>query len=125
MLSHEFIREDKRLTKTKITPAHAESTRGLHLFTDNTFDRIYMLNRIMMATASADGVNDFEMPADSWAGKNNTAHPYSDVESAMLKQAYKKTGVKYNDLNGGDLTSAELDTVNTTSPVAGFRGWKR
>lgn len=124
MLSREFIRENEQLTKAKITPAHAASTRGLHLFTDNTFDRTYMLNRIMMAAACADGVNDFEMSSDSWSGKNNTAHPYSDVESAMLKQAYKKTGVKYNDLNDGDLDSAELHTVNTTSPVAGFRGWK-
>lgn len=125
MLSREFVKENKRLTKSKISSAHAESTRGLHLFTDNTFDRIYMLNRIMMATASADGVNDFEMPADSWAGKNNTAHPYSDIESAMLKQAYKKTGVRYKDLNDGNNDSLESDSTNIQSPIAGFKGWKR
>lgn len=124
MRAHEFISEAK-LSKGEISKRNSESSRGLHLFTDNTFDRLYMLNRIMMATASSDGVNDFEMPPESWVGKNNTAHPYTKEEAKKLKQAYKKVGVKSNDLNGGDLNSSELKSTNTKSPVAGFKGWKR
>lgn len=123
MRAHEFVSEAKRLAKTKISKSKSESTRGLHLFTDNTFDRLYTLNRIMMATASADGTNDFLMPPDSWVGKNNTSHPYTKEEVAKLKQAYKKIGVKTADLNHGDLNSKELTSTNTTSPLGGFKGY--
>lgn len=124
MRAHEFIGESK-LSRGNISARNSESTRGLHLFTDNTFDRLYTLNRIMMATASADGSTDFEMPPDSWVGKNNTAHPYTQQEVDKLKQAYKKVGVKFNDLNHGKLDSEELESVNTESPVKPFKGYKR
>lgn len=124
MRAKEFIVE-KKLSKGKISKSNSESTRGLHLFTDNNFDRLYMLNRIMMATASSDGVNDFEMPPESWVGRNNTAHPYTKEETEKLKQAYKKVGVKYNDLNGGNMDSNELDSTNNKSPVKGFKGYPR
>ena len=122
MRAHEFVSEAK-LSKGNISKRNAESSRGLHLFTDNTFDRLYTLNRIMMATASADGATDFEMPPDSWVGKNNTAHPYTKEEVAKLKQAYKKVGVKTSDLNNGNLNSEELDSTNKASPIAGFKGY--
>lgn len=122
MRAHEFVSETK-LARGKISDRNAESTRGLHLFTDNTFDRLYTLNRIMMATASSDGTTDFDMPPDSWVGKNNTAHPYTKEEVAKLKQAYKKVGVKTADLNSGNIDSGELASTNKTSPVAGFKGY--
>lgn len=122
MRAREFIVE-KQLSKGEVSKRNSESSRGLHLFTDNNYDRLYTLNRIMMATASADGSTDFEMPPDSWVGKNNTAHPYTKEEVAKLKQAYKKVGVKMNDLNDGDLNSHELESTNATSPVSGFKGW--
>jgi hypothetical protein len=63
------------------------------------------------------------MDAKSWAGKNRTAAPYTKVEQAMLKQAYRAAGAEYEDLNKGDLDSKEHPAVNTTSPVEAFRGY--
>ena len=124
MRAREFITE-KKLSKGKISKQNSESTRGLHLFTDNTFDRLYMLNRIMAASGTSDGTDNFEMPPESWVGRNNTAHPYTDVEAKKLKAAYKKVGVKYNDLNSGNMNGNELEDTNSNSPVVGFKGYPK
>jgi hypothetical protein len=91
----------------------------------DTYDKLYDLNRVMMAVACSDGVNPIEMDAESWAGKHNTAEPYTKEEQAMLKLAYKAAGVEYIDLNNGDLDSEELASTNTDSPVVAFKGYKR
>jgi hypothetical protein len=36
----------------------------------------------------------------------------------MLKQGYEAVGANWDDLNGGDMLSQELETTNKTSPVA-------
>jgi hypothetical protein len=79
----------------------------------------------MMAVASSDGINPIEMPAESWVGKHNTAHPYTEEEQNMLKLAYEAAGLAYIDLNSGDLDSEELKSTNTQSIVKPFKGYKR
>jgi len=102
------------------------ATRGLNKFRDSEFqDRIYELNRVMMAAAMSDGVTPIEMDSESWSGRYNTAHPYSDVEQLMLKQAYKACGSTWEDINHGDLKSQELGSTNKHSPVTGFKGYPR
>ena len=100
--------------------------RGLHKFRDpGGYDRTYELNRIMMAVASADGTTPLEIDAETWSGRYNTAHPYTDIESKMLKQAYKAVGSDIVDLNHGDDESTELPDTNTQSIVKPFKGYKR
>jgi len=65
------------------------------------------------------------MDGKSWVGKKRTASPYTEVEQAMLKQAYKAAGADYEDLNHGDFDSEEHPAVNTTSPITAFRGYPR
>jgi len=103
------------------------ATRGLHIFSKkiDTYDRLYDLNRLMMAVASSDGVSPIEMDSESWVGKHNTAHPYTKEEQAMLKLAYKAAGLAYKDLNNGDMDSEELESTHTTSPVIAFKGYPR
>jgi len=74
----------------------------------------------MMAVASSDGVNPLspEVDSESWAGRNNIAVPYTELEQAMLKQAFGVVGSHYQDLNKGDMKSRELDIVNKASPTA-------
>ncbi len=122
MRATEFIYENK---KGKITKRQQQSTRGLNIFADNQFDRTYDLNRVMMAAACSDGVNPIKMDAESWIGKNNSAHPYTKEEQAMLKLAYKAAGITYKDLNKGDLNSEELESTNTQSTIKPFKGYKR
>lgn len=124
MRANEFVAESKM---GKISDRQQQSSVGLNVFSKkiDTYDRLYDLNRLMMAVACSDGVNPIEMNAESWVGKHNTAHPYTKEEQDMLKLAYKAAGLEYKDLNNGDLSSKELEEVNTQSIVKPFSGYKR
>lgn len=124
MRAQEFVTEQK---VGDISTRLRYATRGLHKFRDGQFaDRIYELNRIMMAVASNNGqefVN--EIDGESWAGRHDVAAPYTKQEADMLKLAYKAVGSKHHDLNNGDLRSQEHPAVNTTSPMQAFKGYAR
>lgn len=123
MRAKEFVAE---ATSGKIGKRRQSATRGLNKFRDNEFqDRIYELNRVMMAAACSDGVNPVNMNSESWAGRYNTAHPYTDIEQRMLKQAYKVCGSEWEDINHGNLDSEELASTNKQSPVVAFKGYPR
>ena len=123
MRATDFITERKIGKPTK---RQSYPTRGLHKFRDpGGYDRTYELNRIMMATACADGTTPLALDAETYSGRYNTAHPYTDIESKMLKQAYKAVGSEMHDLNHGDDESKELESTNTQSTVKPFKGYKR
>jgi len=124
MRAREFMLESK---VGHITPHQQQSTRGLNVFSKklDSYDRLYDLNRLMMAVACSDGINPVEIDSESWVGKLNTAHPYTKEEQDMLKLAYKAVGLEYKDLNKGDLTSKELESANTQSIAKPFKGYKK
>lgn len=123
MRAYEFITEQSK--KGKVSKRHQQSTTGLNVFAVSQYDRTYDLNRVMMAAASTDGKIIPKLDSESWAGKNNTAHPYTEVEQDMLKIAYEAAGIPFTDLNAGDLESKELDSAHTVSPVKPFKGYKK
>ena len=123
MRAHEFLIEKHT---GKIGQRRSQATVGLNKFRDvDLADRVYELNRVMMAAASTDGTFVPDMDHESWAGRYNVAMPYTDVEQAMLEKAFQAVGSDYQDLNHGDLRSQELESTNTTSPVQGFKGYPR
>ena len=123
MRAQEFVTEDK---VGKISKRNQNATVGLNKFRDKQFaDRVYELNRIMMAVASTDGTFVPDLDSESWAGRNNIAAPYTPEEQAMLKKAYQAVGSHHEDLNHGDLNSQEHPAVNTTSPMQAFQGYPR
>ena len=124
MRANEFVVESKT---GKVSAQQQQPTVGLNVFSKkiDSYDRIYDLNRLMMAVACSDGINPIEMPAESWIGKHNSAHPYTEEEQDMLKLAYKAAGLEYIDLNSGDLDSEELKSTNTQSIAKPFKGYKR
>jgi hypothetical protein len=124
MRASEFITE---ATIGKISKPQQQSTRGLNVFSKkiDSYDRIYDLNRLMMAVASSDGINPIVMDAESWVGKHNTAHPYTKEEQDMLNLAYKAAGLAHIDLNKGDMRSQETPNTNTQSLVKPFKGYKK
>ena len=76
MRFHEFMSENKN---AKISKRNSFASKGLHKFRDpQGYDRTYELNRIMMAVACTDGDTDPVLDKESWAGRFNTAHPYSE-----------------------------------------------
>ena len=122
MRAREFVTED---AVGKISKRNQNATVGLHKFRDLNFaDRVYELNRVMMAVASNNG-KEFVFPVDgeSWAGRNDIAAPYTQVEQEMLKKAFKAVGSHHEDLNHGDMDSEEHPAVNTASPVKAFKGY--
>lgn len=128
MRAKEFV--STTITETsnvKISHRHQTATRGLNVFSKkiDSYDRLYDLNRLMMAVASSDGITPIKMDAESWVGKHNSAHAYTQEEQNMLKMAYKAAGLEYKDLNNGDLNSEEMAAVNKVSPVQGFKGYER
>jgi hypothetical protein len=123
MRANEFVTEAK---KAKPTKRQRFASRGMHKFRDpGGYDRTYELNRIMMAVASTDGTIVPNLDAEAWSGRYNTAHPYTDIESKMLKKAYKAIGSEIHDLNHGDDRSQELPNTNTQSLVKPFKGYKK
>lgn len=125
MRSREFVSEHKSVGK--ISKRLRYATRGLHKFRDKDFaDRVYELNRIMMAVASNNGeefVN--EIDGESWSGRNDVAAPYTQEEANMLKLAYNAVGSKHWDLNNGDMRSQEHPAVHNQSPMQAFKGYPR
>ena len=123
MRAHEFVTEGK---KGKISNRLQKSTRGLNVFHDaERANSDYVLNRVMMAVACSDGSSPIQMDMTSWAGKERTAQPYTEVEQNMLKQAYKAAGAKWRDINKGNMDSEELDSTNTVSTLKPFKGYKK
>jgi hypothetical protein len=131
MRAREFVmeRSQKSLVKTNVRlhPEHEKTMKSAHRVA-GTADRLYDLSNIMRYVAVADGLSMPFLPGkESWAGRNNTAHPYSKIEAEMLKHAYKMAGIEWdNVLDEKDSNhSKEPETTNKASPVKPFRGYKR
>jgi hypothetical protein len=72
----------------------------------------------MMAAAIADGGNKpVDMDAESWVEKYNVVFPYTDMEHAMMMQAFATIPTDKTELAKRGKSSEPKDT-NTTSPVA-------
>ena len=126
MRATEFITEDNG--PGKLSKRQRYATRGVHKFQDaEGRDRVYELNRVMMALASAGGEKGekLDLDSESWVGTSNLAFPYTEVEANMLKTAYEAVGSEWEDLNDGDLRSKELPSTNSKSPIEGFKGYPR
>jgi uncharacterized protein YukE len=115
MRASEFISETK---VKKITKRQSQSSRGINTYKDGErASSDYTEYRLGLAVAGADGKHHLNVPAKSWHGKSKVTFPYSAEEQAMLKQAYKAVGAKYDDINHGNMNSMELEDTNRSSPV--------
>lgn len=122
MRACEFITEQNN-KNGKIPKRYQQASRGLRTFIDDNYkDRVYELNRVMMAAAMADGsLNPININPESWAGRNNIAIPYTKEEDNMMRVALAAVGSQNKDLNHGDLRSLELDSVNKKSPIPALK----
>ena len=81
------------------------------------YDRIYHMNRLMMAMAKADGKSTKPVDSDSetWFEKYNTIHPYSKEEGKMAQSAMNTVPTD-GQMVGHDTKSRETDDVHSVSP---------
>ncbi len=104
----------------KVPDSYKEASTGLQTFSDKEGTSTdYTHYRLGLALASADGKSALvDMDPKSFYGKKHTAHPYTQEEVEMLKQAYRTVGAKVDDLNNGNLNSLELPDTNKSSTTA-------
>lgn len=124
MRAIEFISES---TKPQLHKDHGGPMPGIYNFRDDGTDRLYNLNRVMMAAAMADGKSTKvikDAHSSSWNDKYNTAHPYTKEEHNMLKAAFNTVPSNTNHMVS-DHRSTEPEGTHKTSPIAGFKGYKR
>jgi hypothetical protein len=131
MRAREFIRERKQESIVKIPRKphkYAEFAMPNAHRVAGTADRTYDFYRIQMYVAGMDGVNCSLLNQQSWVGRNNTAHPYTPIESEMLKHAYAQAGVEWDDAlkPNPEQKSCEHPDVKKAviSPMRGFKGFK-
>ena len=83
------------------------------------YDRTYHLNRIMMATAMADGKSKkpVNMDSASFVEKYNVAFPYTDEEQMMMFQAMATIPTDGKELSkrGKSQEPKDTNTVSTTA----------
>ena len=82
------------------------------------YDRVYHMNRLMMAMAMHDGKgkHTVDMPAESWVEKYNTTHPYTDEEHNMVQGAMKTVPTDKQTVQKRT-KSSEPDDTYKVSPV--------
>jgi hypothetical protein len=85
------------------------------------YDRNYHLNRIMMATAIADGSSKkpVDMDSSSFTEKYNVAFPYTDLEHLMMMQAMATIPTDGKELAKRS-KSVEPSDTNIQSPVSNW-----
>jgi hypothetical protein len=116
MRAHEFINE----SVTERHPHHDSVSKGAGISRDvGGYDRVYHMNRMMMAMAMADGrsTNAVNSPAETWFEKYNTYHPMTKIEHNMIQQAMKTVPTDGNDVSPFGDSEEPKDTF-TTSTVA-------
>jgi hypothetical protein len=100
---------------------HEHAHQGVWKMRDvGGYDRVYHLNRIMMAAGMADGENTgivAGIDSASWIEKYNTAYPYTDEEHNKLKAAIKTIPSDAMHVSK-DSRSVETGVINKISPVA-------
>ena len=122
MRASEFIFENNK--KGTLRKDDGDAMTGAIIFRDEGYDRIYNLNRIMIATAMSDGksTGPLDMDASSWTDRYNTAHPYTEEEHNMMKQAFATINTDYTEYVKDHRSKERADT-HKVSPVSSFRGY--
>ena len=89
----------------------------------------YHSNRDQFASSSVSQFIEWRsVDKESWVGKNNTAHPYTNLEGEMLKHAYKIAGIEWDDALKPNPTQKSMENPDikktSISPVVPFKGYK-
>lgn len=121
MRAREFVTE----SSGSLSHRAEQASQGVHKMRDKGgYDRIYHLNRIMMAMASADGKSKKPVDMDdaSWVEKYNTAHPYTEAEHNMIHQAMATVPSEHQQTVPFS-KSEEVKSVNADSILKPFGGY--
>jgi hypothetical protein len=126
MRANEFIFEANKKSTSAVPHGHEHAIQGIIRFKDDGTDRIYNLNQVMKAAACSDGTSTkpIDMDYESFAGKNNMAYPYTEVEHTMMRQALNTVGDSNHEDLVKDHRSMEVPEVHKASPIKQFKGYR-
>lgn len=117
MRARDFVQEGKI---TKRHPHHDAASQGVSRSRDiGGYDRIYHMNRLMMAMAMADGKDTkaVDSPQETWSEKFNTHHPYTQQEDNMIRAAFNTVPTDGNHISKFG-KSVEPNDTHKVSAVA-------
>ena len=118
MRAKDFVKEGKT---TQLHPDHEAVSKGYSRSRDiGGYDRIYHMNRLMMAMAMANGRDTKSIDGaaiDTWAEKYNTMHPMTKEEDNKIRAAMRTVPTDGKHISAFGL-SQEPDGINTKSVVA-------
>lgn len=104
---------------SKMNPDHDAAHPGNIYRTRDVggYDRVYHMNRLMMAMAKADGksTKPVDSATETWFEKYNTVHPYTDAENKMVQSAMNTVPTD-GKMISHDHKSREAKDVNRSSP---------
>jgi len=126
MRANEFINEGGP-PRGKMHKDHEDATPGPGSYIARDvggYDRVYHMNRFMMAAGMADGKSTKKVKMDvaSPTEKFNGIHPYTDEEHKMVKAAMKTVPGEYHRMAKPGKPK-EPDGVHKISPISGFKGF--
>ena len=105
---------------TELASDHDNTMKGVSRSRDiGGYDRVYHLNRMMMAMAMHDGkgTHPVDSATDTWFEKYNTMHPMTQEEDNMIRGAMKTVPTDGKHISKFT-KSKEADGGNKISPVA-------
>jgi hypothetical protein len=124
MRSREFVSEGHPNAgtghTTELATDHDNVMKGASRSRDvGGYDRVYHLNRLMMAMAMHDGkgTHPVDSAKDTWFEKYNTMHPMTQEEDNMIRGAMKTVPTDGKHVSKFS-HSKEAEGGNKTSPVA-------
>ena len=104
---------------TEMDPVHDAAHKGPVIRARDVggYDRVYHMNRLMMAMAKADGKSTkaVDSPSETWFEKYNTVHPYTDAENKMVQSAMNTVPTD-GKMISHDNKSRESKDVHRVSP---------
>jgi hypothetical protein len=118
MKIREIISESTSIGDGEVPKNLDTSGQGIMRMRDiGGYDRVYHLNRIMMAAAMADGKDKkpVEMDAASWVEKYNVMFPYTDAEHLMMLQAMATIPTDGTELTKRSKSKEPADTYKVSA----------
>ncbi len=123
MRSKEFISERRGTNLTQGKMPHTVEKASPGSLRNNGYYDLYRAS-LAMAGMDKDGNMEHDMDPSSWLAGDGYIGTYTDEEEKLAQNAFKEIGLtakKRHSQKG----SAELDGIESKSPVVAFKGYPR
>jgi hypothetical protein len=119
MRAREFVVEGEKFHQD-----HLAAIPGMQMLPQLDNSNPYHMWRFIVAAGALDGKgNGYKLPLDGPIGQKLNTVTYSKEDGDIIKATAKALGLKSNTVS--DQASREPEGTNKTSPVKGFKGYKR